>query len=136
MATIEFKGIDEYADKLARLGGASKGICKFACYDAAGMVCDAIKANAPQDSGDLKDCISLARFSDDDGFIYTEVIFPGYDRRDVPNPLKAHVLEHGSSTRKKHPFIRPAVNRVKKAAEFSIDNKLNEKINEIMNGGT
>lgn len=133
MAKIEFQGIDEYAAKLSRLGQASEGICKFAVYDAAGIVCDAIKANAPVNSGDLRDSISLSKFKDDDGFVYTEVVFPGYDSKGTPNLIKARVLESGSSTRQKHPFIRPAVNRVKSAAEASIERNLDKKINEIMN---
>lgn len=133
MATIEFKGIDEYAEKLSALGKHSEGICKFAVYEAAGIVCDAIKENAPVDSGNLKNSTRLADFKNEEGFIYTEVIFPGYDRDGTPNPLKARVLEHGSSKQQKHPFIRPAVNRVKKAAEFSIETQLDKKINEIMN---
>ena len=138
LAKIEFKGIDEYADKLAQLGAKAAGICKYAAYEAAGIVADAIKYNTPVDTGDLRDSLILAPFQDKDGFIYTEVKFAGYDRKGVPNPIKANVLEHGRSDGKvaKHPFIRPAVNRVKQAVEFSIDNKLNEKINEIMNGGT
>ena len=138
LAKIEFKGIDEYADKLARLGEKSAGVCKYAVYEAAGIVADAIKYNTPVDTGDLRESLILTPFKDEDGFIYTQVEFAGYDRKGVPNQLKANVLEHGRSSGKigKHPFIRPAVNRVKQAAEFSIDNKLNEKINEIMNGGT
>ena len=138
MATITFDGIDEYAKKLSVLGKDAKGICKFACYEAAGIVCDAIKANTPSNTGDLKESVSLSKFADDEGFIYTQVIFPGYDRKGTPNVIKARVLEHGRSDAPKglykHPFIRPAVNRVKSAAEFSIEKELDKKINEIMKG--
>lgn len=134
MAKITFDGVDEYLKQIERLGRNPEGLIKYAVYDAAGIVCDAIKANTPEDSGDLKNSVGLAEFRDKDGFIYTEVTFSGYDSRGVPNVLKARVLESGSSTRQKHPFIRPAVNRVKAAAEYSIEMNLNKKIDEIMKG--
>lgn len=133
MAKIEFSGIDEYIKKLEALGANVEGICKYAVYDAAGMVVEAIKDNTPTDTGDLKRSAVLKPFQNKDGFIYTKVAFDGYDSKGTPNAIKARVLESGSSTRKKHPFIRPAVNRVKAAAELSIETALNKKINEIMN---
>ena len=133
MAKIEFGGIELYAEKLAKLGAGAEGVCKYAVYEAAGMVIDAIKANTPEDTGDLRESAVLRPFANDNGFIYTKVVFDGYDRKGTPNAVKAAVLESGSSKQQKKPFIRPAVNRVKKAAEFSIEKALDEKINEIMN---
>lgn len=133
MAKIEFKGINEYAERLATLGMAAEGICKFAIYDAAGIVVEAVKQNTPEDTGDLKKSIGLAPMKNKDGFIYTQVEFNGYDRNGTPNSLKARVLESGRSGQYKHPFIRPAVNRVKKQAELSIETALDMKLNEIMN---
>ena len=133
MATIKFDGIEEYARQLSDLGAAAEGICKYAIYDAAGMVADAIKANTPEDTGDLKNSLVLRPMQNRDGFIFTKVVFDGYDSKGVPNAVKANVLESGSSTRQKHPFIRPAVNRVKQAAQFSIETALNKKIEEHMN---
>lgn len=133
MAKIEFEGFEDYRARIVDLGASIEGVCKYAVYDAAGIVIEAIKENCPVDSGDLRDSASLVNFKNDNGYIHTAVAFPGYDRDGVPNPLKARVLESGSSTRPKHPFIRPAVNRVKKAAEFSIEAALNKKLDEIMN---
>ena len=133
MATIEFKGIDVYAKRLAELGQSAEGICKYAIYDAAGMVIEAIKENAPFDTGDLIKSMALAYMQNKDGFVYTKVVFDGYDEKGTPNSLKARVLESGSSTRQKKQFIRPAVNRVKKQAENSIEHALDKKLNEIMN---
>ena len=133
MATIEFKGIDAYMKLLASLGPAAEGICKYAIYDAAGVVVEAIKQNTPVDTGDLKKSVGLANMQNKDGFIYTKVVFDGYDQKGTPNSIKARVLESGSSTRQKKPFIRPAVNRVKKQAEQLIETNLDIKLNEIMN---
>ncbi len=134
MAKIEFDGFEDYRKQILKLGTSIEGVIKYAVYDAAGMVADSIKANTPIESGALQNSIALTGFRNEDGYIYTKVVFDGYDGRGVPNALKARVLESGSSKRKKHPFIRPALNRVKSAAEFSIENKLNEKMNELMKG--
>lgn len=121
MATIKMEGLDEYIKKLNDLGASVEGSIKRAVYPAAGMVIEAIKANTPVDTGGLRDSAALRTFKNDNGYVYTQVTFDGYDERGHPNPVKARVIESGSSTRQKHPFIRPAVNHVKLAAEFMIE---------------
>lgn len=122
MATIEFKGITEYQKKLEELGkkNADKAI-RYAIYPAAGMVRDEIKRAAPVASGDLEDSVTLIPMTEEDGFIYTKVVFAGYDSKGVPNQLKARALESGRSSANgkvgKHPFVRRAVNRARKKAE-------------------
>lgn len=133
MAKIEFPGIGEYQKLLAGLGASAEGVCKYAVYDAAGVVIDEIKARTPVDSGDLRDSTALTRFENKDGFIYTKIDWPGYDSKGTPNRIKARVLESGSSTRQKHPFIRRAVNAVRTRALSLIEFNLDKKINEIMN---
>lgn len=133
MAKIDFGGIELYAEQLAKLGARAEGICRYAVFDAAGMVIDAIKANTPADTGDLRDSEILTSFRNDNGYVYTQVVFDGYDRKGTPNAVKASAIESGTSRMKKRPFIRPAVNRVKKDAEQSIEDALDRKINEIMN---
>lgn len=129
MAKFEVQGLDEYIAKLKNLGASVEGSCKRAVYPAAGMVIEAIKANTPADTGGLRNSAALKTFQNENGFIYTEVTFEGYDERGHPNPVKARVLESGSSTRQKHPFIRPAVNRVKAQATAMIASEF-EKICE------
>ena len=132
MATIEFKGFDEYAKKITRLGRAGVGIIKYSVYGAAGMVIEAIKANTPTYTGALRNSAILTNFENNQGFIYTSVQFVDYDEFGQPNAIAARVLESGSSTRPKHPFIRPAVNRVRAAAVKQIEANLNAKIDQIM----
>ena len=132
MATITMQGLDEYADKIKALGMGIEGVCKYAIYPAAAIVIEAIKDNAPIDSGDLKDSTTLTVMKNDNGFIYTKVTWTGYDSKGTPNAIKANVLESGSSTRQKHPFVRSAVNKSKKAAQFAMEVAFNEKVNEIM----
>lgn len=134
MAKIEFKGIAEYEHQLRELGAGAEGVCKYAIYEAAGIVADAIRANTPesQDGGDLKNSIALTPMRNDNGFVNTKVVFAGEDRKGVSNAWKARWLESGNSKQPKHQFIRPAVNRVKRAAEFAIDKALNDKLNQMM----
>ena len=134
MAKIEFDGFEEYRKQLKKLGANVEGVIKYAVYDAAGMVADSIKAATPVDTGALQNSVGLTDFKNEGGYVYTKVVFNGYDDRGVPNAIKARVLESGSSNRTKHPFIRPAVNRVKSAAVFSIEMQLDKKINELMKG--
>ena len=131
VAKFEAQGLDEYMAKLKAMGESVEGSIKRAVYPAAGMVIEAIKANTPSDgaAGGLKESMALRTFNNENGFVYTEVTFNGYDERGHPNPVKARVLESGSSTRKKHPFIRPAVNRVKAQAESMMASEF-EKICE------
>lgn len=114
-----------------------EGLIKRSVYPAAGMLIETIKANTPvahpDDWNNLKESMALKAFDNDNGYVYTAVAFEGYDERGVPNPVKARVLESGSSTRQKHPFVRPAVNRVKKQLMAMIEAELNKNIDDLMN---
>ena len=129
MAKIEMAGLDDYRAKLMSLGANIEGVCKEAVYPAAGMVIEAIKENtpvdSPEDANNLRNSAALKNFENDDGYIYTAVYFSGYDENGTPNPVKARVLESGSSTRRKHPFIRPAVNSIRQAALIEIEKNFN-----------
>ena len=164
MANIEFKGIDEYAKVLAKVGQGSKGIIKAAVYEGADVVADAMRnavsalptiseteaiinwrrdvpnegITAAQKEG-LASGLGLSPMKDEGGYIYTKAGFAGYNGvhtkaypNGQPNALIARSLESGSSARKKHPFVRPAVNRVKAAAEARMGAKLDEMLSKIV----
>lgn len=139
MATIEFKGFEEYSEKFKKLGKNTVGIIKYSIYPGAGVVKEAIQKNAPKDSGDLRKSVQLQKMeTDETGFTYTKVIFDGYDSKGVPNSLKARALESGHSNREgkkvgKHAFIRKSVDSVKKEAISKMENALNKKLDEYMN---
>lgn len=119
MATIEFPGIKAYQKQLEQLGSMREveKMLKYAIYPAAGEVLDAIRSETPVDTGDLRDSETLTKYRTEDGYVYTQVSFAGYDRKGTPNVVKARVLESGSSNQKKRPFIRKAVRRVERKAE-------------------
>ncbi|MBQ8109694.1 MAG: hypothetical protein IJ124_06010 [Clostridia bacterium] len=132
MATIEFRGIEVYAKRLAELGPRAEAACKYAAYPAAALVIEAVKANTPVDTGDLRDSEKLSPFRVKNGFIYTQLSFEGKDRKGVANVLKARALESGTSKRKKKPFVRPAVNRVREQAETLMQQGLDDYFAKIM----
>lgn len=133
MAKISFgTGLENYIAQLRELGVQVEGVCKYALYDAAGMVADEIKAAAPEDTGDLKESLAISPYKNEDGFVYTKIDFVGYDRKGTPNSLKARAYESGTSRQPKRPFVRPTVQRVKAMAEAMIEKKFNEKCEEIM----
>ena len=66
-----------------------------------------------------------------EGFTYTKIDFAGYDRKGVPNMLKARAIESGTSHIQKKPFVRPTVRRVSKMAEFMMDKAVNEYLSKF-----
>ena len=116
MARMTVKAGTEYAQKLAALSGNMKSVAEKAVYEAAGIVADQIRKNLTENinddrsaakrdgpkkkkegqesSGDLLDSLGIAPIQMDKyGYIGTKIGFDGYDRRGVPNPLKARVME-------------------------------------------
>ena len=59
---------------------------------------------------------------------------PDYDPKGVPNLLKARVMESGSSTIRKRPFIRPAVTAKKKEVLEAMQQVVDDEIKKNMKG--
>lgn len=157
MATITFKKGDEYALKLSRLETNAGEIAKKAIYEGAKIVADKIRANLEaniadpeyvgkdgnvlfknqynEPSGDLVKSFGITPIKRDRNGNWTAKIgFDGYDSKGVPNQLKARVMESGSSTIKKRPFVRPAVNATKGAALDAMRKVIDEETEKIMGG--
>lgn len=134
MASIEFKGLEEYQKQIAALNDPKTvaSMCRYSIYDAAGMVCEEIKKAAPVDTGDLRNSVKLEKMVTRDGMTYTKVDFSGYDRDGTPNMLKARAIESGTSRIQKRPFVRPTVKRVTKLAETMIDKSVNDYLSKFM----
>ena len=143
MAKMTIKGLDEWGEALAKMGADSTRICKNAVAKGAGIVADEIRKHLealPEDKfrrlkdgekfvgvpkeqkKDLLDSLGITPIDTDHrGNINAKVGFDGYGSfkttkypKGVPNPLLARAIESGSSVRQKTPFVRPAVNKVKK----------------------
>ena len=140
MAKFKFDGIDKYIDSLEKIGGKNaEGIIKYAVYPGAAVVADAIRSEIALNhhgNGDLENSLTLAHMRNDNGFINTKIGFSGYDRNNVPNALKAAVLESGRSdgTIKATHFISRTVKNVQERAVNEMSKALDEKIGQIMEG--
>lgn len=120
MARLAFKMGDEYALKLSRLATGSEEIAKMAIYEGSKIVADQIKKNlegvlSEAATGELVAAFGITPIEkDSEGNHNAKIGFDGYDSRGVPNQLKARIIESGSSTHRKKPFVRPAVNKTRK----------------------
>ena len=143
MPSIEFKGLEAYQKQIAALSDPKtvEAMCKYSIYDAAGYVLEELKkatpvGDDPQTRGDLRDSIITTPMQSKDGFVYEKLDFAGYDRKGVPNMLKARVLESGRSgptgISGKHPFVRQTVRRCTKLAEFMMDKAVNQYHSHFM----
>lgn len=142
MAKMAIKGLDEYMQKLSSLGAKMPEVAKRAVRAGANPVADEIrkgleanikdpayagldpgggifgvKHNYGKSTGDLLNSLGVTPPDiDKKGVINCKIGFAGYDRKGVPNALKARAMESGTSRLRKRPFIRPAVNRAKQRA--------------------
>lgn len=160
MAKMTFKGTDELALQLSKLGKMSAVIAKDVVMAGAQPVADEIRRgleSLPVDElkqlkvgekfnvsayGELKDLADSLGIAppdiDNAGNANTKIGFDGYGSypsekypNGLPNPLLARAIESGSSVRKKRPFIRQAVNKSKKKALDEMRKKCDEEIKII-----
>lgn len=132
MASMKYEIPSSLSDMFAELEGQAYGICAAGLYDGAGAMADEIRQAVPEDSGDLAASLYVAKFQRGMNKVDTEIGFAGYDSKGVPNPVKAAVLESGSSRghTATHFFSR-AVRAAKSKAEAAIQFKIENKIYEI-----
>lgn len=143
MANIKMYNMEDYLLRLGRLGEQSDRVAKKAVGAAAVVVADAVRpaiAALPTQEGmaangkeidvlseaqkrGLIDGFGITPAKQDGDGVNIAVGFDGYNTcktkkypKGQPNQLIARSVESGSSVRKKHPFVRPAVRRVKKTA--------------------
>ena len=155
MARFEFTGIDEYLDKLNKVGDHAKGLCKRALYDGAAVVADAVRAEvqalpttdrdgSPQlpfeyEKQGLLDSLGVSKMKEKDGYIYTHIDFDGYNRMRSkkypgghPNSMIARAINSGTSKRPKNPFMTRAIHGARAACEAAMKSRMDADITEIM----
>lgn len=151
VAKMTIKGLDEYSSKISKLGKDAPEIAKKVVMAGANPVADEIrenlisnirdpayvgkgqgglvKRNYGKSTGDLLSAFGIAPPGvDSNGNTNTKIGFEGYDSKGVPNALKARAMESGTSTLRKRPFVRPAVNSTKKRAIKEMGKKLDEEM--------
>lgn len=123
MAKVTFSGLNEYISQVTTLRDKSVSACKYSLYEMAGVFADSIKAatHAHDRTGDLAASLGIHEMYESNGTVSTYIGFSGYDRNGTPNPLKANILESGTSDGrvKKTHFFTNAVKNAKAAAEAS-----------------
>lgn len=142
MAKFTYKPGKEYMAKLSKLSAGADEIAKKAIYKGAGIVADSVRTHLHQvlgesetSTGDLEASLGISPIQQDaNGDWNAKVSFSGYDRKGVPNQLKARVLESGTSSQRMRPrpFVRPAVNATKVQAKEAMDKVIDEEIKKIM----
>ena len=148
MAKMTVRGLDNIVNELGNMAGKGEAVAKMALYEGAAIVADEIKKNiselpvdtprwlksgdeysviVAQDKRDLAKSLGIAEFERDVDGVRTVIGFAGYGShrtkkysRGLPMAMIARSIESGSSVRKKHPFVKPAVNATRKKAKNKI----------------
>lgn len=88
---------------------------------------------------DLLAGFGLSPMEESGDYVNTKAGFDGYGSvktkkypRGVPNAILMRSVESGTSFRDKHPTVRPAVNRSRKAAQAKMDETINQEIEKRM----
>ena len=159
MATLTFRGLEEYEAQISRIFKDTEKICGRVTYAGAKIIADEIKkgieslpvitghgteekplpggVTAVQKAG-LIDGFGISGLQNDNGFYNVKIGFDGYNRtrtemypQGQPNQLVARGVESGTSWKQKKPFIRPAINRARKRAEQEMKNVFDTEIEKI-----
>lgn len=140
MARITFNAGDDFMLRLQQTGDRSESMIKKAIHEGARILTNEIRVNLKKNlagskdsTGALAESLGITKIKQDkDGFWNAKIGFDGYDEKGVPNQLKARVMESGSSTIRKRPFVRPAVTKKRKEAEAAMERVIMEEIKKTM----
>ena len=138
MARMEFMASEEFALKLSKLESGSEEISKKAIYAGADIVADEIKKRLEGVIEDKSATGLIKSFGitpiklGADGNWSCKVGFDGYDDKHIAFQLIARAMESGTSTRSPKPFVRPAVNAVRKQVVSKMDEVCNEEIQKLI----
>lgn len=119
MARMQAFMLDEdFAIKLSRLDTDMEEIAKKAIYAGVKVVADTMKINlqgilSDEATGQLVDALGVTPIGMLGGEWSSHVGFDGYDTNGTAFQLIARVLESGTSTRQKKPFVRKTMNQTR-----------------------
>lgn len=141
MARFEINGLDDVIKQIEKAGERVVPICKMSVYEGAGIVADAVreelqKALSGESTGDLEASLGIQEIQDTGSRVETAVGFAGYDRKGVPNPLKARVINSGRSdtAHKKTRFISKAIRRASGPASAKMSEVAREELTKELGG--
>jgi phage protein, HK97 gp10 family len=136
MATIKMSASEDFTLKLSRSAVDVQAIAKKAIYAGAKIVADRMKINlegvlSDEATGELVKAMGVTPISQSDGVWNAHIGFDGYTDEMVAYQLIARVLESGTSTRPKKPFVRPTLNQTRKAVEQEMNRVIEEEMAKI-----
>ena len=136
MATIKMSASEDFTLKLSRCSVDIEDIAKKAIYAGAKIVADRMKVNlenvlSDEATGQLVAAMGVTPIGLSAGEWNAHIGFDGYDTHHVAFQLIARVLESGTSTRPKKPFVRPTLNQTKKAVEQEMNKVIEEEMKKI-----
>lgn len=161
MAKLKFEGLDAYTEQLRKMSDKSTGMIKRAVWEGARVIADATAAEiaalpvvkdhmyppqklpihgvtAAQKRG-LLNGLGLAGMKNESGYINTKLGFDGYNATKTkaypngqPNALIARVVNSGSSSRAKIPFVNKAVKSAKERAEAAMSARFDADTRQII----
>ncbi|WP_070372554.1 HK97-gp10 family putative phage morphogenesis protein [Acetobacterium wieringae] len=136
MAMASFMAGDDFMLKLSRLETDMEMIAKKAIYAGAKVVADAMKINlkgvlSDEATGELVEAMGITPIKLLGGQWTAKIGFDGYDANGVAYQLIARILESGTSTRKKKPFMRKTMNQVKKQVAEVMTQVIDEEMKKI-----
>lgn len=154
-------GCENYIKDLEELEMKTEDVLGRAIYEGAKIVTDRIRKNidsipiqqgkfgksddklngitSSQKQG-LKNGLGIASLKNENGYVHVKVGMDGYNATSTkkypngqPNAMIARSVESGTSFRKAHRFIEPAVYATQKQAEEAMAKKLEDEIYKKMN---
>lgn len=161
MASFVFKGLNEYVKKLNNLQSMSREVAGKAIYAGADLMADAVRKNidalpvvdfrkkgssqnlidgvtSAQKKG-LQDGFGITPMKEENGYYNVKLGFDGYNTakskknpKGQANQMIARAVESGTSFRKKHPFVSPAVKATRSQAEKKMQEVLEAEIQKLM----
>lgn len=137
MARLAFKASDDFAIALDRLATDCDSVAEQAIYEGAKIVADEIHKNlkvilSDEATGELERSFGITPIKKDVHGWNVKIGFDGYDKNKVPNQLKARALESGKHDQVKRPFVRPAINKKRKAVIKKMDETIKEEIKKML----
>lgn len=129
--TVELSGFDEFLADLERLPESLRtGVYEEALTAAAVPVVLQAKANAPVDTGQLRDAIDIQGLSV--GRALSSVSIGTSDKDYTGQEFYAAFNEHGTARQEARPFLRPAIDAKQGEAEAILAEKLGVGVEEAL----
>jgi HK97 gp10 family phage protein len=138
MAGVRVFAGEEFALKLSKAASRADEISKKAIYAGSRIIADQIKSNlegvvSEEATGELAASFGITPILEDkNGNLNAHLGFDGYDKKGVPNQLKARALESGTSRQSKKPFIRPALNAARSKAKNEMAKVMEEELKKLL----